>query len=369
MSIEAYQANQVQEYKAPVMVKPPEPVQEYVAKTLDAPQTPPRTLTPDQAPKEIAAQKSEIPVDTGHPTKPGPAAPHFDLDPFLSGLLHGIVEGLQSGPAIPDNTHNKDRVLTGDSTGGTPATPKPTPVKPIVTPGVPADGKGPTPPPKPEAGKTPAPTPAPKPEPGHKIGHRVKFSSVADPHVTTGNGRKFDNDQAGDFVLAKSKTGNLLVEAHNGKIPGDKGLWQTKGAIKTDGDVVKYDAASNTLNINGKNVPFKPGQRIDLPGGGYVQTSKDTLSNGTPFNRLQVHTKEGDDVYMLRFTRANGGSYLDITGSISGDRDTNDIKGSAGALDGDGKAANDLQTRDGKATQDVTAFLNDWHVKADESIL
>jgi hypothetical protein len=433
MSIEAYQANTVKEYKAPEAVKPPEPVEQYQARTLDPPAPVAKTITPDTPPKAINAEQSQITIDHGNGTRP---VPDSGLDDFLGALVGGFLEGLLdtqpagSGDKKPDAPGN-NTPPTGSGKTGAPGDGKGAPQtgdKQVVVKGgdtlgkiaaengvtlqqlkdanpdlfkngkdadgknrradggliYPGDkvkipGKGDPKPADPKAdGKgdpqktDPKPTPkpdTPKPETGDKIGHKVKFSSVADPHVTTGNGRKFDNHEAGDFVLAKSKTGNLLVEAHNDKLPGDSGLWQTKGGIKTDGDVVDYDAASNSLTVNGKAVPFKPGDRIDLPGGGYVQTSNDKLPNGTPFNRVQVHTKEGDDVYMLRFIRPNGGAYLDFAGSISGNRDKNDVKGLAGALNGSGNSANDLQERDGTVTQDVNAFVNDWKVKDGENIL
>lgn len=334
--ITVYQATLL---KATPTPPPPPPVEiQPVRATIIQPIAPsslPQPIAPviqtDTKPVISAGQPSEMSIYHGATTSaPAPSTPPSTVDPFYHDILHGEKE-----PTEPRN---------------------PTPPAPMK----PTEQKKPAPP-------TPVKPPA-HPPTGHKLGHKVTFTSVADPHVTTGNGKKFDNNVRGDIVLAKSKSGDLEVQAQNGSIPGDPGIWQTKGAVKTNGDVVKYDAASNTVYVNGKKVPFKAGEKIDLPSGGYVQMTHDRLDTGTPFNRLQVHTKQGDDVYMLNFQRKNGGHQLDIVGNISANRMSDDVTGAAGADDGDKNQANDLKTRDGRVTTDLNAFLNDWKAKPGESL-
>lgn len=241
-------------------------------------------------------------------------------------------------------------------------------------PPVTASPLGPLAEPAPEPAPLPAPEPAalpqpePQPEP-KRLGRRLSFTSVADPHVTTADGRKFDNSKVGDFMLAHSKGGDLSLQVHQDHIPGDTGVWQTKAALKTHDDVVRFDAERKRLEINGKVVQFEPGKKIPLPSGGYVEMSKDVLANGTPFNRLRVHTVEGDDLYMLQFARKGGGHYLDLSGSLAPSRKRDEVMGSAGSFDGDGDAENDLRSRTGKILHDLAAFLEEWRVRQEESLL
>ncbi|HEY9854721.1 MAG TPA: hypothetical protein V6D05_03205 [Stenomitos sp.] len=302
----------------PVPVQPPV----VVTPPVQPPAQPPVVVTPPVQPPVqppvVVTPPVQPPVITPPPADPMPQPPAVTASPL--------------GPLTqPD--------------------PAPTPEPPPVTPT--------------QVEPTPEPTPAPEPKP---LGRRLTFSAVADPHVTTADGRKFDNSEAGDFMLARSKAGDLAVQVRQEPLAGDSGVWQTQAAIKTHEDVVRFDAATLRLEINGQVVPFEPGQKVPLPSGGYVQMSKDVLDNGTPFNRLRVHTQEGDDLYMLQFERKNGGRYLDLTGSLAASRASGDVMGSAGSFDGDGQADNDLRSRSGAVMQEVADFLKEWRLTAEESL-
>ncbi|MNX97085.1 hypothetical protein D3C86_1294350 [compost metagenome] len=215
----------------------------------------------------------------------------------------------------------------------------------------------------------PKKTEEPKKEtPKQKMGKPQKFTSVADPHITTADGGKYDNKKQGDFVLLKSDSGDLMVQSRQEPIKGSTGVWQTKAAVQTHGNTVQFDAASKTVTINGKSYPFEAGKDIQLPGGGHVKMSKDKFDSGVPYDRLEVFTKDGDKINMLNIKR-NGSQYLDISGTVSGERDSGSVKGTVGAMDADTDSGNDMVMRNGKVTKDLDAMLEDWRVQSKESIL
>jgi|GEM_PF-3161847 len=227
--------------------------------------------------------------------------------------------------------------------------------------------------PAPAAEDKPAPAAEDKPAPALPLGKKQTILSVADPHITSADGLKYDNKLPGDFILASSNRGNFDVQVRQGSLPGDSGVWQTAAAVKTDGHVVQYDAQRNMVNIDGKDHAFKPGQRIALSDGAYVQMSReanpgDGRTRG--FDRVQVHTAQGDDVYMLNFARGKN-HQMDVRVDVSGTRLDGEVSGIGGRVDRDTSAANDLVMRDGtvttKANEDAAA--NSWRVQSGESIL
>ncbi len=214
---------------------------------------------------------------------------------------------------------------------------------------------------------------APEKPPALPLGKKQTILSVADPHITSADGLKYDNKLPGDFILASSNRGNFDVQVRQGALPGDSGVWQTAAAVKTDAHVVQYDAQRNMVNIDGKDHAFKPGQRIALSDGAYVQMSReanpgDGRTRG--FDRVQVHTAQGDDVYMLNFARGKN-HQMDVRVDVSGTRLDGEVSGIGGRVDRDTNAANDLVMRDGtvttKANEDAAA--NSWRVRSGESIL
>lgn len=215
---------------------------------------------------------------------------------------------------------------------------------------------------EPAAAQKPAPLP---------LGKKQTIRSVADPHITSADGLKYDNKLPGDFVLASSNKGNFDVQIRQGTLPGDSGVWQTAAAVKTDGHVVQYDGQRNVINIDGKDHPFKAGQRIPLSDGAYVQMSREANPGDgqtRAFDRVQVHTAQGDDVYMLNFARG-ANRQLDLRVDVAGTRLDGEVSGIGGRVDRDTIASNDLVMRDGSVTTNADAAANSWRLKAGESIL
>lgn len=297
-----------------------------------------------------AGQASEIvlrdttPVDVESPTKLDDAI--GDVINILDGLL-GLIGG-------DDDEEKKGE---GDPIGKLPGTGVNNPInKPEEKPEAKAEEK------------QEEPKKAEEQKPKEKMGKPQKFLSVADPHITTADGGKYDNKKQGDFVLAKSDSGDLMVQTRQEPIKGSTGVWQTQGAVKTDGNTVNFDAASKTVTINGKAYPFEAGKDIQLPGGGHVKMSKDKFDTGVPYDRLEIFTKDGDKINMLNIKR-NGSQYLDVSGTISGERESGSVKGTVGAMDADTSSANDMVMRDGKTTSNLDAMLDDWRVRSGESLL
>jgi hypothetical protein len=162
------------------------------------------------------------------------------------------------------------------------------------------------------------------------------FSSVGDPHETTGDGLKFDNQKTGNFDLLRSASGDLLVQNEQG--PDQSGRWpgatlNHKVAVKDGNDVVKYDGVGKTMDINGKQVPVpKNGETVQLPGGGSVVGTADGFKVMThKHDEIDVHQRDG---------------YIDITGTL-GDRMGSEVRGALGAFDADNDQSNDLKGRTG----------------------
>jgi hypothetical protein len=341
----------------PRIAEPAKPV-EMIA-PIEASSVKPReanAITPapivDTAPVVSSGQTSTITLRDSAPLSvSSPTKMDDDFSGALGNLIGGILGGLLGlGDDEPEEKKAESSPI-GNLPGNTPII-KPTEAEKV------------------EEEKEPekAPEKVEEQKPKEKMGKPQKFTSVADPHITTADGGKYDNKKTGDFILAKSDSGDLVVQARQEPISGSSGVWQTKAAVKTDGDTVQFDAASKTVTINGKDYAFEAGKDIPLPSGGHVKMSKDKFENGTPYDRLEVFTNDGDKINMLNIKR-NGSQYLDISGTVSGERDSGSVKGTVGAMDADTDSSNDMVLRDGKTTSDLDAMLEDWRVQSGESIL
>jgi hypothetical protein len=186
---------------------------------------------------------------------------------------------------------------------------------------------------------------------------------VGDPHETTGDGGKFDNMKEGNFLKAKSASGDFELQTVQGK---DKsGRWPNAtvnhaAAVKAGKDTVAYNGLTQTLTINGKPKTLAEGENFKLPDGGSVAKTKEGLSITSP---------AGDRVEILQ--RDN---YIDVSGEIGPNRKDGEVRGSLGNFDADKDAANDLLGRDGKVVGPpkdkaaVDKFIEDWRTKPGENL-
>lgn len=188
----------------------------------------------------------------------------------------------------------------------------------------------------------------------------LTFASVGDPHVTTGDGLKFDNQKVGTFVQAKSESGDFQLPSTQtdcALIPGMEelagGMVNTAAGVKMNasGTQVGFDALTQQLSVAGEVVPLPEagGAPIEVPGGGSVAVDADGV--------IQITSAAGDTVTLL-----NHGNYLDITGEIAASRPAGSVRGALGAFDTDTDTANDMIMRDGTVTTDIDSFLESWRV-------
>lgn len=198
---------------------------------------------------------------------------------------------------------------------------------------------------------------------GSNVVEGRKFSSVGDPHETTGDGGKFDNMEEGNFVKARSASGDFELQTVQGR--DVSGRWPNAtvnhaAAVKSGNDVVAYNGIDKTLTINGEAKELKPGQSYDLPGGGKVNVTDKGVT---------ITTQAGDVVDITQ--RDN---YIDVRGEVGPDRKDGEIRGSLGVFDADTDASNDLVSRDGtvmgnmKDQAVLDKFIEEWRTKPEENL-
>jgi hypothetical protein len=189
------------------------------------------------------------------------------------------------------------------------------------------------------------------------------FSSVGDPHETTGDGLKFDNMKHGDFVKLKSADNDFVLQTRQkpyAKNP--EATVNTAAGVKLGADKAFYDGETNTLTINGEKVPMKPTRTINLKDGGTVQIHD---------HGLRLTSPVGDVVNITRHPL-----YIDVTGMVSEKRKDGEIRGSLGAFDSDTQRDNELMGRSGTRPignpnnpYDRDDFLEEWRVRPYEDDL
>ena len=198
---------------------------------------------------------------------------------------------------------------------------------------------------------------------GQAVVNGRTFSSVGDPHETTGDGGKFDNMKEGNFLKARSASGDFELQTVQGK---DKsGRWPNAtvnhaAAVKAGKDTVAYNGLTQILTINGKPKTLAEGENFKLPDGGSVANTKDGYTIKSPAGD-RVDIRQGD-------------KYIDVSGEIGPNRKDGEVRGSLGNFDADKDAANDLVGRDGKvigAPKDKAAvdkFIEAWRTKPGENL-
>ena len=188
------------------------------------------------------------------------------------------------------------------------------------------------------------------------------FESWGDPHEVSGDGLKFDNYKIGTFVAFRSESGDLELQKRQARL-NDKetGIFNVEAGLKVGANRISYDAASDTLTINGKKQAVKPGTQYTLADGtrvkiGVAKDHKGEMLKGNA--AIQIDSPMGD-----RITIHDQGKYLNFAGSISEKRPDASVYGSLGTFDADTDKNNDMRLPSGQVTQDVDRFLEAWRVR------
>lgn len=186
----------------------------------------------------------------------------------------------------------------------------------------------------------------------------VSFRSWGDPHEEGGNGVKFDNNVLGTFVALQTLTKDFVLQKNQGAFRD--GSWPGRMmndavAVRSNGDVFLHYLDNDRSYLNHEAVRFTPGQVVTAPQGMTLARSGAVITLATP---------QGDTVVIRR--QGNGG-YLDLEGTISGNRVVHEVQGSLGTYN-NGSAADAMRLRDGSLAPDLAAFLRNWAVRGDENL-
>lgn len=189
-------------------------------------------------------------------------------------------------------------------------------------------------------------------------------SSTGDPHLTTHDGRAFEFQAVGEFVLTRADTGTFEVQVR--QQPGTSThpvSINTAVAVNTGGDRVSvYAEAEPPLRVNGAVVDLPAGS-IDLPHGGKVVRR--------PTGEIEILGADAGSATLVRIVHRH---QLAISVSVA-DSQRGHVDGLYGNANGD--ADDDLTSKDGTAVDseptDYTGplyavFGNSWRVTQAESL-
>jgi hypothetical protein len=209
------------------------------------------------------------------------------------------------------------------------------------------------------------------------------FSSVGDPHETSGDGATWDNQRygarEGTFTAIKSlsaytngaqKAQFMLQKTQRNcaNIPGLEmyapNTVNVKVGVLLGQSKVVYDAITKLLVIDGKITTMAVNETRTLALGATVTRAPD--ANGMRI--LNMVSAFGDQVTI------EASSYINIYGVLSANRKNDYVRGELGSFDADSHPGNDARSRDGlklynmnDATQ-ASLFFDHWTTYVGESL-
>ncbi len=139
--------------------------------------------------------------------------------------------------------------------------------------------------------------------------------SAGDPHLVTFDGRDYDFQASGEFVLVSSSDGSFEIQTR--QQPPHAGSHVTSNtavAVKVDGSVI--EVAEDRLVVDGEERPMEPQQTITTPGGG-------ELSGGP--GSFVFRWADGTEAHFLghslvvRLAEERAGSVGGLLGDFDGD--------------------------------------------------
>ncbi len=184
--------------------------------------------------------------------------------------------------------------------------------------------------------------------------------SIGEPHLLTFDGHHYDFQAAGEFVLARTKTGNFEIQTR--QQPWQDSRWvavNTAAVIKTANHKIQVtpDGYKLAVLVDGKKQPLAA---AELPGG-------DTLTPMPDSNRIDITTADGTTVTV--FGLGNYGIDISIDPA-------EELKGKLEGLlgDYDGETKNDLRLQGKNTTvqsdfgQLYPAYADSWRVTDQSSL-
>jgi hypothetical protein len=204
----------------------------------------------------------------------------------------------------------------------------------------------------------PPPIEEPKADPSPEVFQKPDGSTgsvFGDPHIVTLDGLRNSFQAAGEFILARSIDGNFEVQSRFAPV-GKNASLTTAVAVKIGSDRIGI-YPGNLLRINGQRSNLLEGSVLSLQGGGRLLRQGNNFTISAP---------------TLEFLQVSGGSSLTVSVTVPKNR-RGTIRGLLGNYNG--KAEDDLQTRDGRSLpqnasydQLYKVFGKSWRISQDESL-
>lgn len=196
--------------------------------------------------------------------------------------------------------------------------------------------------------------------------HLVRFDHVGSSQIPTSSNGRYDFQAGGEFVLFKSTTDGMVVQARFVASPGSPSISVTKAAaFDLDGDRVMVDIDSPLLRVrvDGAVNALTVGLPVVLPGGGELE--RFTPANGQD----QVIARWGDGSSMaITLSPSPDGGLLNLYPELTAGRSgkVQGLMGNANGIIGD-----DYNLRDGAPADPAdlyTVYANSWRISQAESL-
>lgn len=158
--------------------------------------------------------------------------------------------------------------------------------------------------------------------------------TTGEPHLKTFDGRRYDFQAVGEFVLARSSESDFEVQTRQSSVPNARDVSMNTGvAMNVHGDKVELTLFENAFHllINGKRVPLATTQ---LPNGGSVTTTDQMYATVTWPDNSRLHVLSNGIALDLLVSpaRTHAGKLVGLLGNFNDDS-TDDIQLNGGVIE------------------------------------